>query len=265
MGGIAAKLGYTQPEVKVVMLGLDAAGKTSLLYRMKLNENVMRDPLWVVQRRIHSKRHDDAGARKMAHLYIATTDALVFVVDATDRERLDEAVEMLVDECLPSLNTQAPILVLANKQDIKGALSPAALTVVIVMVIIVRGDEGERRRDRGGGGRDGRGVNNDDEEADRRRLEAMVANAKWREGVRRENLRKHEEEEKREAEEEEKAAAARRRRDQDGADTEAAFLKDVQAEAWRSSSTASLADRVRRNVHYIQRTAHAMEQGLKRS
>ncbi|EGD73403.1 ADP ribosylation factor [Salpingoeca rosetta] len=136
MGGIAAKLGYTQPEVKVVMLGLDAAGKTSLLYRMKLNENIT--PIPTIGFNVESIPNDtveltlwDVGlrsaARKMAHLYIATTDALVFVVDATDRERLDEAVEMLVDECLPSLNTQAPILVLANKQDIKGALSPAWL------------------------------------------------------------------------------------------------------------------------------------------
>ncbi|EGD73386.1 ADP-ribosylation factor 1 [Salpingoeca rosetta] len=115
MGGIAAKLGYTQPEVKVVMLGLDAAGKTSLLYRMKLNENVT--PIPTIGFNVESIPNDtveltlwDVGlrsaARKMAHLYIATTDALVFVVDATDRERLDEAVEMLVDETImPSTAT----------------------------------------------------------------------------------------------------------------------------------------------------------------
>jgi len=38
------KLSSTNKEVKIMMLGLDAAGKTTILYKMKLNEVVSSVP-----------------------------------------------------------------------------------------------------------------------------------------------------------------------------------------------------------------------------
>jgi len=49
MGGLFTRVfprswGWTKQEVKLVLLGLDAAGKTTLLYKMKLNEVVTTIP-----------------------------------------------------------------------------------------------------------------------------------------------------------------------------------------------------------------------------
>ena len=59
--------------------------------------------------------------------YYENTDGLVFVVDSSDEERLNECVEelnsLLVEEHLASV----PVLVYANKQDLDFAAEPEAI------------------------------------------------------------------------------------------------------------------------------------------
>ena len=57
--------------------------------------------------------------------YMAAVDAVVFVVDSADRERLDEAVDDLFSYIVPTVEEdQVPVLVLANKQDLATVMSP---------------------------------------------------------------------------------------------------------------------------------------------
>jgi ADP-ribosylation factor-like protein 1 len=60
--------------------------------------------------------------------YYANTDAVIYVVDSADRERIgisgDELKAMLQEEELKN----ATLLVLANKQDIEGAMTPAEVS-----------------------------------------------------------------------------------------------------------------------------------------
>lgn len=60
--------------------------------------------------------------------YFEATDALVYVIDSSDRRRLDETGlelnQLLEEEKLAGI----PLIVLANKQDIMGALSAAEVT-----------------------------------------------------------------------------------------------------------------------------------------
>lgn len=113
-------------------IGLDNSGKTTVLYKLKLGEVVTTIPtigfnvedveafsstfsLW-----------DIGGRGKMRALwkhYYQNTQALVFVVDATDRERLGEARTMFLEHFRePELN-EAVVLVMVNKSDVAGAAS----------------------------------------------------------------------------------------------------------------------------------------------
>ncbi|XP_004772659.1 ADP-ribosylation factor-like protein 4D [Mustela nigripes] len=123
----------------VVVIGLDSAGKTSLLYRLKFKEFVqsvptkgfntekIRVPLGG-SRGITFQVWDVGGQEKLRPLwrsYTRRTDGLVFVVDAAEAERLEEAKVELHRISRSSDNQGVPVLVLANKQDQPGALSAA--------------------------------------------------------------------------------------------------------------------------------------------
>ncbi|XP_077169221.1 ADP-ribosylation factor-like protein 4D isoform X1 [Paroedura picta] len=120
----------------VVVVGLDAAGKTSLLYRLKFQEFVrsvptkgfnmekIRVPLGG-SRAITLQVWDVGGQEKLRPLwksYTRCTDGLVFVVDSAEAERLEEARVELHRIARASDNQGVPVLVLANKQDAARAL-----------------------------------------------------------------------------------------------------------------------------------------------
>mmetsp|Transcript_51698 Transcript_51698/g.160402 ORF Transcript_51698/g.160402 Transcript_51698/m.160402 type:complete len:183 (+) Transcript_51698:84-632(+) len=123
-------------EKRILMLGLDAAGKTTILYRLKLGEVVTTVPTvgfnveTVEYGNIHFNVWDVGGQDKIRKLwrhYYRGTDGLIFVVDSNDRDRTadarDELQKMLAEEEMQG----AALLVLANKQDLPGALPAAEL------------------------------------------------------------------------------------------------------------------------------------------
>ncbi|XP_054849416.1 ADP-ribosylation factor-like protein 4D [Eublepharis macularius] len=131
--------------IHVVVVGLDAAGKTSLLYRLKFQEFVksvptkgfnmekIRVPLGG-SRAITFQVWDVGGQEKLRPLwksYTRRTDGLVFVVDSAEAERLEEARVELHRITRSSDNQGVPVLVLANKQDAAQALSVAELEKVL--------------------------------------------------------------------------------------------------------------------------------------
>ncbi len=120
----------------VVVIGLDSAGKTSLLYRLKLKEFVETIPTKGFNtekikvpvgngRAITFQVWDVGGQEKLRPLwksYTRRTDGLVFVVDSTEVERMEEAKVELHKITRTSENQGVPVLVLANKQDLPVAL-----------------------------------------------------------------------------------------------------------------------------------------------
>eukprot|EP00730_Choanoeca_flexa_P014060 TRINITY_DN6010_c0_g1_i1.p1 TRINITY_DN6010_c0_g1~~TRINITY_DN6010_c0_g1_i1.p1 ORF type:complete len:410 (+),score=66.42 TRINITY_DN6010_c0_g1_i1:43-1272(+) len=86
------------------------------------------------------------------------------------------------------------------------------------------------------------------EDEDKRKLEAMLANGKWRQEDRKTRVEQY----KAELQKEEDELSSRKNPD---------FIKDMNEQSWTSDATASLEDRLRRNKHYIQRTEHALESG----
>ncbi|KAJ7289967.1 hypothetical protein O6H91_Y301500 [Diphasiastrum complanatum] len=116
------------------MLGLDAAGKTTILYKLHIGEILSTVPTIgfnvekVQYKNVVFTVWDVGGQEKLRPLwkhYFSNTDGLIYVVDSLDRERINKAkteFQAIVSD--PSMRNSA-ILVFANKQDMKGAMSPA--------------------------------------------------------------------------------------------------------------------------------------------
>ena len=87
-------------EMRILMVGLDAAGKTTILYKMKLGEVVNTIPTigfnveTVDYKNISFNVWDVGGQDKIRLLwrhYYQNTQGLIFVVDSNDRDRIDDA------------------------------------------------------------------------------------------------------------------------------------------------------------------------------
>ena len=123
----------------IVMLGLDQSGKTSLMYKTKLRELVKVNPTVAFNvesvnatKKLKYKIWDIGGReanRPLWKAYVRRTEGVVFVVDSADSSRFEEARHELFN-LLNSESAQlnrVPLLVLANKQDAIGAMSPDML------------------------------------------------------------------------------------------------------------------------------------------
>ncbi|VDM54783.1 unnamed protein product [Angiostrongylus costaricensis] len=125
------------PEVRILMVGLDAAGKTTILYKLKLGEIVTTIPTigfnveTVEYKNISFTVWDVGGQDKIRPLwrhYFQNTQGLIFVVDSNDRERIEESREELHKMVNEDELRDATLLVFANKQDLPNAMSAAELT-----------------------------------------------------------------------------------------------------------------------------------------
>lgn len=126
---------FSDRHAKILMLGIDAAGKTTVLYKLKLNETVCTIPtIGFNVETVSPVKHvsftvwDVGGQDKIRPLwkhYFQGSAGLVFVVDSNDRERFAEAREQLhwildADEMVG-----VPLVVMANKQDLPNARPPS--------------------------------------------------------------------------------------------------------------------------------------------
>ena len=66
--------------------------------------------------------------RKVWAAYYAESDVIVLVLDSTDRERLSLVRTELAAICSNEVLNRAALLILANKQDLPGALSAEEIT-----------------------------------------------------------------------------------------------------------------------------------------
>ena len=91
-------------EMRILMVGLDAAGKTTILYKLKLGEVVTPIPTIgfnveeVTYKNISFHVWDVGGQDKIRQLwrhYYTNTQGIIFVVDSNDRDRVDDAREEL--------------------------------------------------------------------------------------------------------------------------------------------------------------------------
>ncbi|XP_033232810.1 ADP-ribosylation factor-like protein 3 isoform X1 [Drosophila pseudoobscura] len=157
-GGLLSLLRKLRPnpekEARILLLGLDNAGKTTILkqlasedittVRMKKKQKrfcfspkIRSEPLQVTPTagfNIKSVAADgfklnvwDIGGqwkiRPYWKNYFANTDVLIYVIDCTDRARLPEAGSELFEMLMDNRLKQVPLLVFANKQDMPDAMT----------------------------------------------------------------------------------------------------------------------------------------------
>ncbi|KAK0468119.1 small monomeric GTPase [Desarmillaria tabescens] len=141
-------------DVRILMLGLDSAGKTTILYRLQVilslqfmaavhsccstdwrsrfndtnrNEAIGFNVETVQYKNIKFQVWDLGGQssiRPYWRCYFPNTSAIIYVIDSADHSRLTtsrtELLTMLSEEELKGV----PLLVFCNKQDVEGALKP---------------------------------------------------------------------------------------------------------------------------------------------
>jgi Arf/Sar family protein len=118
------------------MLGLDNAGKTTILYKLKLGKTSTTVP--TVGFNVETVKHknvsfavwDCGGQERIRPLwrhYFTGTNALIYVVDSSDLSRLEESKLELQRVINDKELANCLLIVLANKQDIPGAIKPKQL------------------------------------------------------------------------------------------------------------------------------------------
>ncbi|RPA86545.1 P-loop containing nucleoside triphosphate hydrolase protein [Ascobolus immersus RN42] len=154
-------LATSKEEYSVLLLGLDNAGKTTLLEKIKelylanpprprttpipptVGQNVSTIPFPT----LYLKLWDIGGQHTLRALwreYYASCHAIVFVVDSTDVPRIEE-VKATLEEVVKDEGTEGvPVLVLANKQDRDESLEITALKDVIMPVLVKLGARDSR-------------------------------------------------------------------------------------------------------------------------
>merc|ERR1719258_717484 len=124
-------------DCRILMVGLDAAGKTTILYKLKLGEVVTTIPTigfnveTVEYKNINFTVWDVGGQDKIRKLwrhYYENTQGLIFVVDSNDRDRIEDAREELTKMLNEEEMRDAVVLVFANKQDLPNAMTAAEVT-----------------------------------------------------------------------------------------------------------------------------------------
>ena len=123
---------FSHREARILMVGLDAAGKTTILYKLKLNETVSTIPTIGFNVETVSPCKgltftvwDVGGQEKIRPLwrhYFQNIQGLIYVVDSSDLERINEARRELFAVLDSPEMEGVPVVVIGNKQDLSRAL-----------------------------------------------------------------------------------------------------------------------------------------------
>lgn len=133
---ILKKTKAKEKEMRILMVGLDNAGKTTVVKRLNGEDTSTVSPtLGFAISSLVLSRYTlniwDVGGQKTLRAYwrnyFEATDGLVWVLDAADAARLPDVAAELATLLAEERLAGASLLVLANKQDLAGALSRAQL------------------------------------------------------------------------------------------------------------------------------------------
>jgi len=128
---ILKTLKKSETEARILVLGLDNAGKTTILKKLSEEDisQIMPTQGFNIKSLVHGKfklNVWDIGGQKAIRAYwsnyFESTDSLVYVIDSSDRRRLEESATELNELLAEDKLAGVPLLVFANKQDLLQAL-----------------------------------------------------------------------------------------------------------------------------------------------
>jgi len=132
------KLKRSDKEVRILFLGLDNAGKTTILKKLADEDITEIRPtqgfnIKTVQKDGFKMNVWDIGGQKAIRPYwrnyFESTDILVYIIDSSDRIRIEETgieFNTLLEE---NKLAGVPVLVFANKQDLPNALPASEIAL----------------------------------------------------------------------------------------------------------------------------------------
>jgi len=137
---------FGKAERRVLITGLDAAGKTTILYKLKLGEVVTTIP--TIGFNVETVEYgqgmsllsftiwDIGGRGKIRALrrhYYQNCQAIIFVVDSNDRDRVEDAAEELNMLLREDELRDAVLLVFANKHELPNAMTVQELNEKLML------------------------------------------------------------------------------------------------------------------------------------
>ncbi|KAM1357169.1 hypothetical protein ACFX13_031919 [Malus domestica] len=137
---IIRKIKRKEKEIRILMVGLDNSGKTTIVLRINGEDTSVVSPTlgFNIKTIIYQKytlNIWDVGGQKTIRSYwrnyFEQTDGLVWVVDSSDLRRLEDCKAELDNLLKEERLSGSSLLILANKQDIKGALTPEEIAKVL--------------------------------------------------------------------------------------------------------------------------------------
>ncbi|KAK2975026.1 hypothetical protein RJ640_017254, partial [Escallonia rubra] len=129
---------FAKKEMKILFVGLGAAGKTTILYKLKLGEIV--ETVATIGFTVETMEYKDInfiawdlGAYQMRseplwRHFFRDAHGLIFVIDSGDRERFIEARDLLQRMLNVEELRDTVLLVYANKQDLPHAMNATEIT-----------------------------------------------------------------------------------------------------------------------------------------
>eukprot|EP00736_Rhodelphis_marinus_P009989 Rmarinus@m.27327 len=136
------KLGWSKEPCHIVVLGLDNAGKSTIIQRLKAKKTAVQDVVPTVgfqvekftQGNVNFTVYDMSGQGRYRDLwqnYYHDVQAIIFVIDSEDEIRMKTAqheISNMLEYPDVKNNRNIPCLFFANKMDRPGAKEPSEIT-----------------------------------------------------------------------------------------------------------------------------------------
>ncbi|KAK4393680.1 ADP-ribosylation factor-like protein 2 [Sesamum angolense] len=139
---IIRKIKRKEKEMRILMVGLDNSGKTTIVMKINGEDTSIISPtlgfnIKTISYQKYTLNIWDVGGQKTIRSYwrnyFEQTDGLVWVVDSSDLRRLNDCKYELDNLLKEERLSGASLLIFANKQDIQGSLSPDEIAKVVTL------------------------------------------------------------------------------------------------------------------------------------